>query len=120
MSVVIYYYWEAMLVSYLAARIIVLPFTGIETLMADSEYLIAVWPGTYSQAVFESSIDPVWQKAWNERMKPYMEDYIPYAGKNLHIYQGSHLPLHCQNRPYLLAFLCQNLPTFSAFSISIS
>ena len=81
MSILIYYYWEAMLVSYLAARIIVLPFTGIETLMADSEYLIAVWPGTYSQAVFESSIDPVWQKAWTERMEPYMDDYIPYAGK---------------------------------------
>ena len=81
MSILIYYYWEAMLVSYLAARIIVLPFTGIETLMADSEYLIAVWPGTYSQDVFESSIDPVWQKAWTERMEPYMDDYIPYAGK---------------------------------------
>ena len=80
MSVVIYYYWEAMLVSFLAKQIVVLPFTGIESLMAKSDYQIAVWPGTYSQDVFAFSIDPVWQKAWTERIEPYLDDYRPYAG----------------------------------------
>ena len=80
-SIVLWYYWEAMLISYLANVKVILPFNGIETLIANSDFKIAIWPGTYSQGVFENSLDPIWKNAWSSRMKPYIEEYRPYAGK---------------------------------------
>ena len=74
-SVVLYYNWEAMLVSYLAARFVSLPFTSIETLLSDTSYKIFIEPGSYAQTSFEKAIDPTWQAAWNERIKPNLEDY---------------------------------------------
>ena len=89
-SVMFHYMWEAMLVSYLAATIIVLPFDSIQTLMSQSDFKVAVQPGTYQQSVFEDSLDPIWQAAWKERAEPYMDLYKSYysesykhiAGKN--------------------------------------
>ena len=72
-SVMFHYMWEAMLVSYLAATIIVLPFDSIQTLMSQSDFKVAVQPGTYQQSVFEDSLDPIWQAAWKERAEPYMD-----------------------------------------------
>ena len=80
-SIILWYYWEAMLISYLASVKIILPFQGVETLISNSDFKIAIWPGTYSQTVFENSLDPIWKSAWTSRMKPYIEDYRPYAGK---------------------------------------
>ena len=74
-SVVLYYNWEAMLVSYLAARFVSLPFTSIETLLSDTNYKIFIEPGTYAQTSFETAINPTWQTAWSERIKPNLEDY---------------------------------------------
>ena len=86
-SVVLYYNWEAMLVSYLAARFVSLPFTSIETLISDTNYKIFIEPGTYAQTSFERSINPTWQAAWSERIKPNLEDYTTelYTG-NMGIY----------------------------------
>ena len=74
-SVVLYYNWEAMLVSYLAARFVSLPFTSIETLLSDTNYKIFIEPGTYAQTSFENAINPTWQAAWTERIKPNLEAY---------------------------------------------
>ena len=82
-SVIFYWFWEAMLVSYLAAAIIILPFDGINTLMSQTDYKVAVQPGTYQQSVFEDSLDPLWQKAWKERAEPYMDLYKSYYSKSL-------------------------------------
>ena len=75
-SAILYYLWEAMLISYLAARVTVLPFTGIETLVANSDFKIAVNPNSYQQSVFENSVDPIWQTAWQDRIKPNMKYYV--------------------------------------------
>ena len=40
---VLYLQWEAMLISYLASRNIILPFVDVESLLKDSDYQIAVW-----------------------------------------------------------------------------
>ena len=81
-SVLLHYHWEAMLISNLAARILVLPFDGINTLMSHSNYKIAVQSGTYQQSVLEDSLDPIWQAAWKERTEPYMDIfYKSYYGK---------------------------------------
>ena len=52
-----------------------LPFDGIETLMMNSNYRIAVYPGTLHEDFFSHSNDPVMKKAWTERIEPYMDFY---------------------------------------------
>ena len=39
-SMIIYYYWEAMLISYLAVRKTQLPFTTLEELSVNSKYKV--------------------------------------------------------------------------------
>ena len=84
-SVVLYFNWEAMLVSYLAARFVSLLFTSIETLLSDTNYKIFIEPGTYAQTSFENAINPTWQAAWPERIKPNLEVYVSesYTGVNI-------------------------------------
>lgn len=79
---VLYWHWEAMLISYLATRVITLPFNGIETLLSQSDFNIALNPGTSYEDAFKISIDPVWQAAWIGRIQPYLEEYIPMFGEN--------------------------------------
>ena len=79
---VLYLHWEAMLISYLATRVITLPFNGIETLLAQSDFKIALNPGTSYEDSFKISTDPVWQAAWTGRIQPYLEEYIPMFGEN--------------------------------------
>ena len=75
---VLYWYWEAMLISYLATRVIVLPFDGIATLLTKSDFQIAIMPGSGHEDAFKFSTDDIWQRAWKERIQPYLEDYRPY------------------------------------------
>ena len=64
-----------MLISYLATRKIVLPFNSVEELVKKSDYKIAIIPGTNAENVFKYSSDETWQKAWNERIEPYLQNY---------------------------------------------
>ena len=79
-SVLFYYFWEAMLVSYLAARIVVLPFTDIQTMLALTDYKVAVIHNSYQQSVFQESMDPTWKMVWAERIEPNLEEYRDYLG----------------------------------------
>ena len=74
-SVLLYWHWEAMLISYLATRKIVLPFNNVEELVKKSNYKIAINPGTTQEDVFKYSSDESWQKAWNDRIEPYLQNY---------------------------------------------
>ena len=77
-GVVIYYYWEAMLVSYLSTRIIVLPFTNIYELLKNSDYRIGLVGGTSQEDYFKLSLDPIVQQAYKERIEPYLEEFAPF------------------------------------------
>ena len=81
-SALMYFLWEAMLVSYLAVQIVTLPFTGVETLLSSSNYKILVLPGSYTQSVFEFAIDPTWKALWTERLEPYIGYYEKYLGNS--------------------------------------
>ena len=70
-----------MLISYLSARVFTLPFDGLSKLLKDTDYKIAVMPGSYSEDAFKESKDPLWQIAWVERIQPYLEYYKKYTGK---------------------------------------
>ena len=67
-----------MLISYLAARVIVLPFDDIATLLTKSDFQITLLAGSAQEDAFKLSKDDVWQRAWKERIEPYLEDYRTY------------------------------------------
>ena len=73
-GVLIYYHWEAMLVSYLSTRMTILPFKDINGLMM-TDYRIGIMLGTIQQDDFKLSPDPLMQKAYSERIEPYMDQY---------------------------------------------
>ena len=79
----LYLLWEAMLISYLSMRTMILPFNSLETLVSKSDYDIALIPDSTMQSSFELGTSPVWKQAWEERVKPNLDLYksIPINGK---------------------------------------
>ena len=80
-SVLLHWLWEAMLVSYLAVDVQVLPFNGMETFMSSSNYKMASAPGWYAYSVFEHATDPTWKAVFTERLEPYVDDFGKYLGR---------------------------------------
>ena len=70
----IFWHWEAMLISFLATRIIYLPFKDIPDLMTNTQFRIILVPGSSFQDDFETSPDPIWQAAWIDRVQPNLEE----------------------------------------------
>ncbi len=77
-GIVVYYHWEAMLVSYLSTRVIKLPFTGIKGMVENTDYRLALIPGSSFMDAFKYSTIPEWQEAWKTRIEPYLDDYKGY------------------------------------------
>ena len=77
-SVLLYWHWEAMLISYLATRVIVLPFNNIDELVKKSSFKIALNPGSSYEDAFKFATEPSWQKAWKERIEPDLQDYYGF------------------------------------------
>ncbi len=73
-----YWHWEAMLISYLATRVIVLPFNDLRGLVEESDFRIALIPGSSYEDAFKTSTNPLWQRAWTEKLEPYLEEYVPF------------------------------------------
>ena len=70
----IYWHWEAMLISFLATRVISLPFKDIPDLVANTEFRIILRPGTSFEDAFKTSPDPIWQAAWTYRIEPHLDE----------------------------------------------
>ena len=70
--------WKATLVSSLFVRKVVLPFDGIEELVLFSDSKIFVVPDSALMDRFKFSKDPIWQRAWSERIEPNMDFYDAY------------------------------------------
>ena len=75
--------WNANLISHLATSKINLPFDSIATLLSLTNYQIAINPGTSLEDTFKLSTDSTYQKAWSERIEPYLDYYRPYAGTEI-------------------------------------
>ena len=80
MGLLLYYHWEAMIVSYLSTRIISIPFNGIPSLITNTDYNILTLPGSVLADSFKHSKDSFWQRAWKERMEPFLDDYAKQYG----------------------------------------
>ena len=78
-SMLLFWHWENMLISYLATRKIVLPFKNVEELIRTSNFKIALNPGSGAEDSFKYSTNPFWQEAWKERIEPDLQDYKGYS-----------------------------------------
>ena len=74
-SILVYFHWNAMLISYLASSVIVLPFNNLRELVDQSTFVIALVPGSYWMDAFKFSEDVDWQRAWKQRLEPYLDNY---------------------------------------------
>ena len=77
----LWYHWEAMLISYLAIRKTVVPFTSMDELVDKTSFKVAVWPGTLSEDTFKFATEKAWQTAWTDRIEPYLDNYADNGGK---------------------------------------
>jgi hypothetical protein len=78
----IFWHWEAMLISFLATRVISLPFKDIPDLVTNTQFRIILVPGSSFQDDFETSPDPIWQVAWTERVQPHLEEHDGFLSQD--------------------------------------
>ena len=77
-SALLYWHWEAMLVSYLATRKTVLPFHTLSEMYENTDFRLALIPSTSFEDSFKYSTDPLWQKIFKERLQPHLQEYSDY------------------------------------------
>ena len=79
----IFWHWEAMLISYLATRTISLPFKDITDLVDNTQFRIIFLPGSTAEDAFKTSPDPIWQAAWTDRIQPHLEEHVGFTDQEL-------------------------------------
>lgn len=72
--------WNANLISYLAIQKTHLPFNNLETLLSLTSNKIALLPGSAEEDEFRYSTDPLMQRAWTERIEPYLDEFHTISG----------------------------------------
>ena len=72
--------WNAILISYLSIQKTNLPFNNLETLLSLTSNKIAVLPGSGEEDEFRYSTDPLMQRAWTERIEPYLDEFHTFSG----------------------------------------
>jgi hypothetical protein len=75
MGMIFYWHWEAMLVSYLATRVLTLPFHGLPELLRTSTFRVAIIPASSQEDNFKLSNNSDRQWAWKDRIEPYLDEY---------------------------------------------
>ena len=79
----IFWQWEAMLISYLVTRVTSLPFKDITDLVANTEFRIILMPGGANEDAFKTSHDPTWKTAWTDRIQPHLEEHVGFTDQEL-------------------------------------
>ena len=74
-SAMMNWHWQAMLISYLSKRVVVLPFNNIPELIDNTNLRIAVLPGSYHEDKFKFATDHYMKIAWKERIQPFLHEY---------------------------------------------
>ena len=77
--------WQANLVSSLTISQILLPFASLEQLVTMSIHKIAILQGSSSEDLFKLSFDPIRQKAWKEKIQPYLNEYQKYDATTMEV-----------------------------------
>ena len=59
--------------SYLSARVSTLPFKDLSGIVSSSDFKIGLVKGTSMIDSFKFAKDPIWIRAWNEKIVPNMD-----------------------------------------------
>ena len=94
--------WNANLISYLSTSKTILPFTSLETLLDSTDYRIAIIPNTAQEESFKDHNLPIRQKAWDERIAPYLEQYSSFRQN---IGSGSFCKFHLSCQIFVVCIL---------------
>ena len=78
-GIVVYQCWEASLESMLAIKKADPPFQTLQELSKDSDYNLFTAKGTVYVDHFRYSKDPLYNKIWDEKMKPYVNEFPSYG-----------------------------------------
>ena len=70
-----------MLISYLSARTITLPFKDIEEWMLKTDSKMFVEPYSAQMDFFRYSSVPIFQRVYTERIEPNLPFYVDFLGK---------------------------------------
>ena len=70
----LYLQWEAMLITYLSTRVIVMPFRSVQELLDATDYQIVIAPGTSFEDAFRYSPDPIMRRAYEENITPRLDE----------------------------------------------
>ena len=65
-----------MLISYLSARTITLPFNNIEEMILKTDFKIYLRPYSSQMDSLRYSSDPILQRAFTERVEPNLQFYV--------------------------------------------
>ena len=76
----IYTAWQACLISNLSKKVVELPFNNIPELLENTNFRIAVLPGSVHEDAFKYATDYHWKRAWKERIQPFLHKYIDNKG----------------------------------------
>ncbi len=77
-AAMIYWHWEAMLVSYLSNRKTVLPFRDLRDMYQSTDFRLALIPDTSFEDKFKYSKDSLFQSIYAERLEPHLSEYATY------------------------------------------
>ena len=75
-ATLIFYLWEAMLVTYLSSRKTIMPFNTMEEMYLKTNFRLALIPNSAYEDTFKYSSDPMIQKIYKERIKPHLQEYL--------------------------------------------
>ena len=78
-GVLLYFHWEAMLISYLATRELIFPFSNLQE-MYDSDFQFFTLPNSAMMDSFKYGND-LWQKIYKDKLEPNTEWYEEYQGR---------------------------------------
>ena len=76
------WHWEAMLITYLSTKSIVLPFDNLKELVGQTSFKIILIPGSAFEDAFKLSKDLDWKLAWTQRVQPYLEENKKYPNRD--------------------------------------
>ena len=90
----IYFHWEAQLISHLASKKTNFPFNNLKELSQNSKFKLIIAKGSSNLNLFKDSDDPVRIKIWNEKLEPIL-DKLPLQDE---------LGEHILNDPYAVVY----------------
>ena len=122
-GILIYCYWDAMLISYLAVEKIHIPFETLHDLAGNSRYKLLVGRGSVHLDHFRYSNNPLHIKIWKEKIEPYIDELPAYDDLIKGILEDSHAVAYAEtgmrhNEAYVNCQIRETGPAITASQLA--